>query len=230
MSGLQKLTIIAFSKDDFSESSRIGSFEALINPETLKRDVEIQYSDSGPINSAGNELRFSKVESERLSFKLVLDGTGLIPTAPASLKDGNKIKPVDEQLKKLRNITSNYNGDIHRPNFLKLSWGKTLFDGVLTSLGITYKLFSPSGAVLRAEVDLAMSSSISNAMRKAEAQNKSPDVTHLVTVKARERLPALCNDIYEGANYYVQVAKANNLDAIRGISSGTLLSFPPLID
>ena len=72
MSGLQKLTIIAFSKDDFSESSRIGSFEALINPETLKRDVEIQYSDSGPINSAGNELRFSKVESERLSFKLVL--------------------------------------------------------------------------------------------------------------------------------------------------------------
>lgn len=230
MSGLQKLTIIAFSKDDFSESSRSGSFEALINPETLKKDVDIQYSEIAPVASSGNELRFSKIESERLSFKLVLDGTGLIPTAPTSLKNGNKIKPVDEQVKLLREVTTNYNGDIHRPNFLELSWGKTLFKGVLTSLGITYKLFAPTGEALRAELELSLSSSISNAMRKAEAQKRSPDVTHIQKMKAGDRLPALCNHIYEGPNYYVQVARANRLDAIRGIPSGKLLSFPPLSD
>ncbi|HEU6454372.1 MAG TPA: peptidoglycan-binding protein, partial [Roseateles sp.] len=62
----------------------------------------------------------------------------------------------------------------------------------------------------------------------AMAQDQSPDLTHKRVVKAGDRLPLLCNEIYGTPHLYLQVAAANGLDDFRNLAPGTQLFFPPL--
>lgn len=56
----------------------------------------------------------------------------------------------------------------------------------------------------------------------------SPPMTHIVTVRAGDTLPALCHRIYGDSGYYVKVAAFNNLNPLRKLKPGTQLLFPPL--
>lgn len=221
--GLEKLTIKAYKKPDFSEPSA-GEFEVLINPESFREDTEISYNGEGAIGSSAGELTFKEIPAKKVSFKLVFDGTGLITNPPQSLK--NKLHSVEDQINAFKKVTALYEGDIHRPYYLELSWGNYIFKGVLTSLTINYKLFNPDGSPLRADADVSFSSTLSAREKKAEAKEKSPDVTHVVQFRAGDRLPALCERVYRDPNYFVQVARQNQLNSIRRIRKGTELIFP----
>ncbi|PHN02219.1 CIS tube protein [Flavilitoribacter nigricans] len=225
---LEKLTITAYKKPDYSDYA--GKFTVLINPESYRKEVEIKYAGQQSLGSSAPELRYIATGGEKISFKLVFDGTGLIATAPKSLMSGNKVKPVSFQIEKFRKVTSEYWGSIHRPYYLQLSWGTFLFKGVLVSLGINYKLFDPNGTPLRAEADVVFTSSILPEDQKKKKKNQSPDVTHIKTVRAGDRLPALCAEIYDDPNYFVQVAAANQLNHLRHLRPGKELSFPPIIN
>ena len=61
-----------------------------------------------------------------------------------------------------------------------------------------------------------------------EAQLQSPDVSHLVTVRAGDTLPGLCANIYGTSLYYLRVAAFNGLTSFRRLAPGTQLVFPPL--
>lgn len=224
---LEKLTITAYEKSDYSGASA-GDFTVLINPDTFRKDIEIIYADQQAPGSSGTEQRFSKITHETVSFKLIFDGTGLVSTAPRSMYIGNQIKPVSLQIQEFQKVASNYAGAIHRPYFLQLSWGKFLFNGVLTRLSITYKLFKPDGTPIRAEADVSFASSIPPKKRKTKDKDQSPDVSHIKQVKSGDRLPALCNEIYDDPNYFVQVAQKNNLNNLRRLKPGATLWFPPI--
>lgn len=224
---LEKLKITAYEKPDYSGAAA-GDFTVLINPESFRRDIEIDYADQQALGSSGVELRFKQIPRETVSFKLIFDGTGLVSTAPRSMFLGNQIKPVPQQIKEFQSVISNYSGSIHRPYYLQLSWGKFLFNGVLTSLSITYKLFKPDGTPIRAEADVTFSSSVPPKKRKAKDNDQSPDVSHIKQVTSGDRLPALSNEVYDNPNYFVQVAKKNNLNNLRRLKPGTTLWFPPV--
>jgi nucleoid-associated protein YgaU len=51
---------------------------------------------------------------------------------------------------------------------------------------------------------------------------------HLRLIKAGDNLPALCFEIYGDPGYYLQVARANNIDNFRNLIPGTKVFFPPL--
>ncbi len=226
---LTKLSIIAYSSSNYAKSARKGKFEVLINPETYKRDVDIDYDKTWAIGSPGGDLRFKKMKSEKISFSLIFDGTGLVSTAPQSLKEGEQIKPVLQQIKEFKAVVAKFSGKIHRPYFLLLTWGDAFnFRGVLTSMSINYKLFKPDGTPIRAVVDATFSSSVSPALASAEARQQSPDVTHVKQVRAGDRLPAMSNEVYKDPAYFVQVAQANKLNHLRQIPNGKNLIFPPL--
>lgn len=219
---LEKLNIKAFK--DASYSKQVGSFNVLINPETYKTDLSIEYAQNQGIGTAGAELRFKAIQPQEINFTLVFDGTNLITTAPQSLKG----KSVAEQIELFQKTTTQYDGSIHRPYFLELVWGNFFFQGVLTKLSISYKLFKADGTPLRAEATANFKTSSTKEEILLKAKNKSPDVTHIRTFMAGERLPLMCNEIYGGPNYYIQVARYNQIDHLRQIPIGQKLVFPPL--
>ena len=81
---------------------------------------------------------------------------------------------------------------------------------------------------LRAKVTLAFVEYQSKEEISKEAGQESPDLTHLIEVKAGDTLPLLCYRIYQDCNYYIDVAKINRLTDFRDLKPGTKLQFPPL--
>ena len=137
---------------------------------------------------------------------------------------------MSAEIEALENIVYTYQGKIHRPNFVKIQWGKNmLFKGVLVSMDISYTYFRPDGSPLRAKVSLGFSQYISPSTLEKLDQKESPDVSHLVNVADGESLPQLCKRIWDDETYYVQVAKFNGLNKFRHLKGGTQLIFPPLI-
>ena len=58
------------------------------------------------------------------------------------------------------------------------------------------------------------------------ANKSSPDLSHVVTVKAGDTLPLLCYDIYGSSNPYIKVAAVNGLTDFRDLQPGQQLMFP----
>lgn len=222
--GLQKLKIIAHK--DATSTDEVKSYSVLINPDSITINYQINYARAQAPSTTTPELKFQNMPSRKVSFKLIFDGTGLVSTAQGAQKN----QTVPQQIQAFKATTIKYNGSIHRPYFLTLSWGKSLFRGVLTDLSIKYKLFKPDGIPIRAEADVTFHSSDDSKAAAKKANAQSPDMTHLRKIRAGDRLPNMCNNIYEGTNYYIQVAKHNQLNHLRSLKPGTEISFPPLLD
>ncbi|MBC7849560.1 MAG: LysM peptidoglycan-binding domain-containing protein, partial [Chitinophagaceae bacterium] len=134
---------------------------------------------------------------------------------------------VTDQLEIFRHSILQYQGDIHRPYYLKIHWGTLLFKGVLTSMDIEFRLFSPDGSPLRAIAKCAFKGSVDENLRLAIENRMSPDITHKRFIKSSDRLPLLVQNIYNEQRHYVDVARFNKLDGFRKIDDGTEIKLPP---
>jgi nucleoid-associated protein YgaU len=202
-------------------------FEVTINPESYSRHYALAYTGTGrsglaPIGRAAPAAEFSRAEAERISFDLVIDGTGVVEAARG--------KPVSDEVARLRNIAYTYQGKEHEPSPVELNWGDELkaFRARLTSMSVDYTLFKPDGAPLRAKIRLEFIEALTPKEVAVEADNQSPDLTHLVRVRAGDTLPNLCQQIYKSPDAYLKVAAFNGLDGFRALEPNTILRFPPL--
>jgi hypothetical protein len=123
-----------------------------------------------------------------------------------------------------------YDGDIHSPNFIQLSWGTLLFNCRLSTLSMNYTLFKPDGTPLRAKADATFIEFRNQKEISETDTDASPDMSHLVTVKRSDTLPNLCQSIYGDCTYYAKIAAFNRLTDFRDLTPGTQLLFPPLGD
>ncbi|TCM86126.1 peptidoglycan-binding protein [Rhodovulum steppense] len=203
-----------------------NTFEATINPESYSHKFGINYSGttrgSRPVGKAAPVPKFENAESERMDFTIHLDGTGVVP-------DTDKTT-VGAQLQKLREIVYDYDGDTHEPNPVKVVWGRGLeaFFGRLTSMSVDYTLFHPDGTALRAKAALSFLGATTAAEEARDAARNSPDLTHVVRVREGDTLPLLCQQIYNDAGRYLEIARLNDLDCFRVLEPNTLLRFPPM--
>lgn len=228
---LKKLTITKCTVSGTSVSPGSQKYTAIINPEKFSHAHSISYEqqnkcDQKPVGNPGTTTKFKNVSPETVDFSIVMDGTGVIRETPLKLVPTK----VAKQLSTLKDIVYKYDGDKHEPNVVQLSWGEGLkdFNGRLTSMKVDYTLFSPKGDPLRATVALSFVSFDTQGGVAAKAAKSSPDMTHLVTVRAGDTLPMLCQQIYGDASKYVEVAAANNLDGFRSLAPGQELFFPPM--
>ena len=195
-------------------------FEALINPAGYGHDFTIRYARNQALGQAGNEAKFHASQPEKLNLKeLVLDGTGAVP--------GTSM-PVKDQVTALRNTVYTYVGTKHEAPIVQVVWGSLIFYGRAENLKFDYTLFMPNGEPLRAKITLAFVEYTSAAEIVKESQPSSPDLTHLVVVRAGDTLPLLCDRIYRDPAYYREVARINGLTAFRQLLPGSRLRFPPL--
>ncbi len=214
---LEKLLIRAHKKPDYSDTF-IAEYKAYVNPAELTLAYEMEFDSAQGAGTTGSRMQFKKVKPGDLSLTLFIDGTGA---------NGVKVT-VQDEVKQFQKVTG-YNGDIHRPNYLIVTWGTLEVKRcVLKSASIAYKLFQPNGIPLRALITATFSDNSDDATRVARAQDHSADLTHVRLVRAGETLPGLCYAVYGDPGHYLEVARYNGLDHFRVLEPGTRLVFPPL--
>jgi len=218
MGELTKMKIVAYKDPDFS--SQLGDYDVLVNPENYKQKNEQQYTTND--TTIGSSVPTSKYKgggSGMFDIVLFFDGTGIISK-----------KKVDEQIKEVKNLVYQYNGDIHEPNYLRVYWGtQSLFQGRLKSWNVNFTMLDMDGSPLRAEVSLVLIASVSAKKKALEEKKNSSDLTHIRTVLDGDNLPLMCYRIYGDSSYYIKVAQYNELTNFRSIKPGDVIIFPPVI-
>lgn len=218
---LELMQITGYTDENFSDPFSGQPYTCMINPDNIKWQKNIEYNEQQAPNTSSASQKYKSTPSDKLSFEIVIDGTGIIDP---------KRTDVSKDIATLENIIFTYNGKIHRPNFVKVQWGKDLiFKGVLISFDTSYTLFRPDGSPLRAKISLSFSQYIAPQTVKKDDNQQSPDVTHLVTVEEGMTLPQLCDNIWDDEKYYIEVAKYNGLNKFRNLKGIQKLIFPPII-
>ena len=220
---LSKLSLKAYTDPKFSAvwSGGPNPIKVQINPESYSQTLGALYTSQNPAGTKGDSDAYNREKGAGLRLALLFDGTGAIPDSAAD--------SVEQQIAELRRLCLTENPATHEPNFVVVTWGTLLFKGRLLSLDIDYTLFDPDGTPLRAKVNASFKEYQDGKDSRAEQNQGSPDLTHVIIVKAGDTLPLMCHRIYGDGGYYPQVAAANGLDGFRALKVGMALTFPPLV-
>lgn len=214
---LKKLKIEAFDKIDY-QGGAVKEFIVMFNPTSYNQKYEVEYDPESGKGTSGSTQKFGKIKPQEYSFEFMFDGTGV---------SGVK-KEVSSEIDKFLTITGKLDGAIHRPFFLKITWGNLVSKCILKSAEITYNLFKPDGSPLRAKVKATFSENIDDKLRTAEENKSSPDLTHHRVAKEGDTLPLMTYRIYGDPSYYLEVARFNNLINFRELEVGSTIRFPPV--
>lgn len=204
-------------------------FEAYINPDEYSLNYNVIADKETELGRNGSEGTFIGTEPLEVTLKFFLDGTNVVPIK----KTGDKLD-VKEKIGDFHKVIG-YEGDIHRPRFLRLIWGKgawlrtnqDCFDCYLKTASFQYKLFDKDGTPLRAIITATFLEALPKPPKEAAEGNSSPDLTHVRVVKEGDTLPAMTGAIYGDFRYYLEVARINNLQDFRNLPPGKKLFFPP---
>jgi hypothetical protein len=222
---LERMIISAYRDGDFKNKDGFDFF-VWINPQSYKRTLSIRTKEQEEVNSPASSPTYMKVGDETLSFKLVFDTTGLVlsPLGSEVMPADGVAALIEPLIDKIAKVPT---GATH-PNFVQLSWAQLQARCVLTTMSVDYKLFRPDGTPIRAEMDLSFkiyTSAINISRYHDQGSTRGP---RFVTVVEGDTLPALCARIYGDCQYFIEVARFNDLYSFRTLKAGTLLCFPSL--
>lgn len=213
---LKKLKIEAFKDLEYNEKA--DEFSVMFNPAAYNQKYEVEYEEAQGQGSTGSPQKFGKIKPQEYSFEFIFDGTGA----------SGEVIEVSDEIEKFLTVCGKEDGEIHRPFYLKITWGNLVSKCILKSADISYNLFKPDGYPLRAKVNASFVENIDDVLRTAEEGKSSPDLSHYIVVTEGENLPLMTYKIYGDTQYYIDTAKINGLTNFRKLKTGTTLHFPPV--
>ncbi|MBB6250765.1 CIS tube protein [Nitrospirillum iridis] len=223
---LEKMIVTAYSDQNFT--TQVGDpYTVWINPASYRYKYSIYYNDRQAQGSNGASPDFNRSGPDSVAFELVFDATGVVPSPVAGQADA-PADGITSMVNGFKALVLKFNGNIHSPNYVMLSWGMLQFGCRLQSMDINYTLFRPDGTPLRARMSVSFLGFTSESQLAKQANKRSPDMTHIVTVVAGDSLPTLCKRIYGSSLHYLRVAEFNKLNTFKQLIPGTQLLFPPL--
>lgn len=237
---LQKMTLTPYPDIKFGVPiPGIDPYTVLINPETYSLTFSQQINEVGAQGTSLPSISYNRGNTQTMNFKFLFDGTGVIKTGDGGLLSGlasgiaipgvnATTLDVATELGKFKKVVYDFYGESHQQPFVQIKWGVLLYNCVLTQMNVTFKLFKPDGTPLRAEADCTFTSSIDPEKVIALMDKKSPDLTHVRTVKEGDTLPLLCFREYGDSKYYFQIAEFNHLLDFKNLTPGVKISFPPI--
>ncbi|NER96091.1 MAG: hypothetical protein F6J86_19975 [Symploca sp. SIO1B1] len=220
------------------------TFVVPFNPESYSLQYNNEYSKPQGINTTGKKSKYIKTPPKKLALTLIFDGRDFnngsksntnrkilgainpIFSAPENIALG--VGDVYKQVQKFLKLAYEMDGKKHEPNSLKIVWGDLSFKGYLETVDVKYTLFTRSGNPLRANLDVVFIGELEESKRVKEENKSSPDLTHVREVKNSDTLPLMAQEIYEDSAYYIQLARANNLNNFRQLKPGTTINLPPI--
>ncbi|WP_111710000.1 CIS tube protein [Lutibacter citreus] len=244
---IDKMRIEVYADDGFNLP--LKTIFVQVNPESYTINKNVEFCEGQAIGTSNQSLQFNKIGSEEVSFDFIFDSSGVIP--PAKIKDGkvtklplgesliDVLKPaignpfeeaatIEEELEEFKKLVSGYNGDKHQTRYLRLIWGGYLLECRLTSITVQYKMFRKDGRPIRATATCKFKGTQSYEEMQAEQNQQSPDVTHQRIIEQHNKLTLLAEKTYNENQYYIDVAKANNLLTFKRLSAGQNIILPPL--
>jgi hypothetical protein len=247
-----KMKVEAYTDIKFGTAISGYEFELQVNPSEVQFSFGIGFN-SATTNTSSNTIAvgketaiggnaspqvFTGYKCPDLTVETIIDATGVLPP-PTGITLEEEGKPsVQPYIELIKKVMYSWQSEEHGPAFLKVSWGKVFPtnssdsstpDGIyrcqLEDLTIKYVLFSATGNPVRAEISMKFVG-VEDPVKAAEGY--SPDLSHLIEVKYGDNLPAMCKKIYGSPEFFLQIAKVNNLPSIYAIEPGMKLVFPPL--
>jgi nucleoid-associated protein YgaU len=212
--------------------------EFIIDPDGAKQKISVQfnpseysisrsvgYTASHGIAPSGKDTNkkqrgatYTPASSEAtLRLKLTLDGF-----VKANTTTESKAADITDDVKAIKKMLLVAESE-HHPPTCAFHWGTTFFKGYLTSAEEHYTMFSSSGNILRATIDLTI--------KEADPQKlslESPDRTKQRTVIQGERIYLLADEAYRDPTLWRPIAKANSIKNPRKLLQGSALIIPPL--
>jgi hypothetical protein len=221
---LERLRIRTYLDEEFKQPEG-DDFVVWMNPQSYQRTLGIKTTEAKEIGGKGSSPSFMKIDQETLSFKLVFDTTGLIPSPLGS--DEMPANGVVDILEPLIDKIAKVSPKTKRPNFVQLSWAQLQARCLLSSMTVEYKLFRPDGTPIRADANLSFTAFTSALSLSRQAKAITTETTQIVTLVEGDTLPALCARIYGKSEYYLEVARYNQIYSFRRLKTGTQIMFPP---
>lgn len=238
---LTKMFLLAYDSNEHGlQKVSVGDsdrFVFQVNPEGYQRRLGLQYSNTARTpGTTGDAGSFNNAEPETFTVDILFDNTGIITGESllniAIVNPFSSDEPADvtARIETLKQFCYYYQGNIHRPYYIRLCWGDEsgFFFGVVTTLEIDYKLFRPDGKPIRAVAHLSLNAAEDPRLTTLRNAPSSPDITHDKVFKAGDRFSHMAEKVYGDDRYYTDVARANGLVSFRNIKEGTVLRFPPL--
>jgi len=219
--GKYKLKITGYKKDTFANGDKAGEFTVRYNPTSINHTFNLVYDEVQPVGSSASENQYRYTKPEEIGFELIFDNTFVA-------EDDETDYDVDKMISDFKKVVVDFDGTIHRPNYVKLAWGKITFRGQVKDLSFAYSSFTADGIPLKATANVTFQEVMNIKERLAEENKSSPDLTHIITIKEGDTLPGLCNKIYSNPIYYAEIARINKLDSFRKLHAGDRIILPPL--
>jgi hypothetical protein len=199
-------------------------FECMFNPDTYTVEHSTTFNTQQPAGSTAVDPKYNGTQPSRFSIEFTIDATGV----SSDLEIPVPI-PIPVQVLLFNSVTLDVSGDIHRPNYLIVQWGTFIRECVLVSSRITYNLFDTFGIPLRAKINATFVERAGSKLNQIANMFSSPDLTHSKLVREGDILPLMVYREYKNQDYYLQVARVNNLKNFRKLQSGTTINLPPII-
>lgn len=212
-----------------------NTFEAPVNIDSYTQSLGLNFAKKKGINSSSAEADFISATPQEVKFKIILDNTKVFSSPFGAIGDligslAGEEESIFEKVEKFKAVCYDYNGEIHAPNYLRLKWGEIQLDCRLLSVDINFTLFDGEGKALRAELDAVFIEDISDEVRKKREGRESPDITHTYQLRAGDTLPLLAKRVYGSSEFYLPLARFNELDHFRALGAGAEIVLPPLAE
>jgi len=233
---LKKLKIEAYSSIRYDAGDKVDEFFVMFNPPTLSQIYEIEYNEDQAQGTSGSSQSFGKMKPQEYTFEFLIDGTGTTPPPVGAGSDSTNQAAVGEpvdvsaEVADFLALTYEFNGELHRPYYLKIHWGQFVLYCIMKKANVTYTLFKPNGFPLRAKINATFSQISDDVLRTAREGRNSPDMTHYRQVRDGDQLPLMCFKIYGDMSHYLDVAEYNQVLDFRKLETGVRIAFPPLKD
>lgn len=229
---IDKMRIEVYPTKEYNDLEVIKTIFVQVNPESYTISREVEYCEGQPIGASSQDLKFNKIGSEEVTFDFLFDSSGVIP--PAKIEEGkvekssladslvDVLKPaianpfeqaatVEQELEEFKRTIAGYHGDTHQTRYLRLLWGGYQLECRLTNISIEYTLFRRDGRPIRAKAVCKFKGTQSYKEMQARQNQQSPDVSHEFVIKQEDKLPLMAQRTYRQSQYYIDVAKANDL-------------------
>lgn len=218
-----KMVFEAYEDEKFTKKASPHTFTLQINPEsfTLSHATAVKTEVMDAKTEAVDKPKIPSERTLSLNFPLDQSGVMLLPIK-------NRVLTLTKTIELFLKVCIEVNGNIHTNNYLVVRWGNFSFKCRCESADIKYTLFNPLGKPVRAVITAKFKEFIDRKTEQSQRNNNSPDMSHLVTIRQGDSLPALCESIYGDPKYYLQVARVNDLVDFRRLEPGSRILFPRL--
>lgn len=214
-------------------------FSVLFNPTEYALERSVNYAEHAIPGLDKPVMQFVNGQSDTLKMNLFFDTYSSGSQAGGDAKQKLELAKSSESPEALKKDVSAYtkqvyelmnvDGDTHLPPLVVFKWGSLSFEGYVVAVSQSFTKFTHMGVPVRAKLEVTFKSNISPKDQRLFTPRFSPDRTRFFTVQEGDTLSEIAEREYGDSELWRLIAKANNIENPRLLTTGAKLEMPALL-